>query len=308
VDQINADTRVLIDRVVTMFREAMPRERGGTMDELRAGFEAVLAQLPIPEGAAITASTLGGVHGYWVQAAGASSDRIGVMLHGGGFVMGSAKGYRAYAGEVSQSTNARVFVPEYRLAPEHPFPAGMQDARSVLSAAIEEVGPHSCFVIGDSAGGGLAVSAVSELNRTGTPLPACIVLVSALVDLTVSNASFEQRASIDPICAQAGTRRNAAYYLGGQEPDDVPAAFPMFLNLSWFPPCLVLVGGAEVLRDDSRNLADKLEREGVHVEYHEYDDMIHVWPLFSSFLPQGRQALEEIGAFVGARVAEATSS
>jgi acetyl esterase/lipase len=82
----------------------------------------------------------------------------------------------------------------------------------------------------------------------------------------------------------------------------------MLLDLSGFPPCLVLVGGAEVLRDDSRNLADKLELEGVDVEYHEYDDMIHVWPLFSSFLPQGRQALEEIGAFVGSRVAEATSS
>ena len=166
---------------------------------------------------------------------------------------------------------------------------------------------ESCFAIGDSAGGGLAVSAVSELHRTGAPLPACIVLVSALVDLTVSNPSFEQRASIDPICAKAGTRRNAAFYLGGQEPDDVPAAFPMLLDLSGFPPCLVLVGGAEVLRDDSRNLADKLEREGVDVDYHEYDDMIHVWPLFSSFLPQGRQALEEIGAFVGSRVAEAAS-
>jgi monoterpene epsilon-lactone hydrolase len=307
VDHIDTDTRVTLDRVVAMFRDAMPKERGGTIDELRAGFEAVLAQLPIPDDAEITASTVGGVDGYWVQAAGASNDRIGVMLHGGGFVMGSAKGYRAFAAEVSQSTKARVFVPEYRLAPEHPFPAGMQDARSVLAAAIDEAGPQSCFVIGDSAGGGLAVSAVSELHRTGAPLPACIVLVSALVDLTVSNPSFEQRASIDPICAQAGTRRNAAFYLGGQKPEDVPAAFPMLLDLSGFPPCLLLVGSAEVLRDDSRNLADKLEREGVHVVYHEYDDMIHVWPLFSSFLPQGMQALEEIGAYVGSRFDEATS-
>lgn len=307
MDQADADTRANLKRVVTMFRDAMPRERGGTMEELRAGFESVLAQLPIPDDTDIVASAVGGVDGYWVRAAGASSNRIGVMLHGGGFVMGSAKGYRAFAAAVSQSTNARVFVPEYRLAPEHPFPAGMQDSCHVLAGAIDEVGPRSCFAIGDSAGGGLAVSAVSELNRIGAPLPACIVLVSALVDLTVSNASFDQRASIDPICAKAGTRRNAAFYLGGQEPVDVPAAFPMLLDLSGFPSCLVLVGGAEVLRDDSRNLADKLEREGVDVDYREYDDMIHVWPLFSSFLPQGRQALEDIGAFVGSRVAEAAS-
>lgn len=303
---IDADTQANLDRVVTMFREAMPEGRGGTIEDLRAGFEAVLAQLPIPEGTAITASAVGGVDGYWVAAAGVSHDRVGVMLHGGGFVMGSAKGYRAFAADVSRSTDARVFVPDYRLAPEHPFPAGMEDVRDVLSAVIDEVGPQSCFAIGDSAGGGLAVSAVSELHRTGSPFPACIVLVSALVDLTVSNPSFEQRADLDPICRQAGTRRNAGFYLGGQKHADVPAAFPMLHDLSWFPPCLALVGGAEVLRDDSRNLADKLEREGAHIEYHEYEDMIHVWPLFSSILAQGQQALEEIGAFVGSWVTEAT--
>ena len=199
-----------------------------------------------------------------------------------------------------------MFVPEYRLAPEHPFPAGMEDAYSVLDAAIGEVGPESCFAIGDSAGGGLVISSLWEMHRTGARLPACAVLVSALVDLTVSNPSFHERASIDPICAQSGTRRNAALYLDGKGPDEAPAAFPMLSDLGWLPPCLVLVGGAEVLRDDSRNLADKLELEGAHVDYHEYQDMIHVWPLFSSFVPQGQQALEEIGAFVSAQTSELT--
>lgn len=301
------DTSVLIDRVVAMFREAFPAERGGTLEQQREGFESVLAQLPVRHEASITAATYGGVDGYWVQAAGASERRTGVMLHGGGYVMGSARGYCAFAAEVSRATDARVFVVEYRLAPEYPFPAAVDDAHRVLAAAIDEVGPQSCFVIGDSAGGGLALSSLVGLHRVGTPVPSCVVLVSSLVDLTVTNASYEELASIDPICAQAGTRRNAALYLDGQGPEEASAAFPMLADLGWLPPTLLLAGGAEVLRDDSRNLADKLRREGVHVDYKEYADMVHVWPLFSSFLPQGQQALDEIGAFVRAQVSSQLS-
>ena len=172
-----------------------------------------------------------------------ASGRVGVMFHGGGFIMGSAKGYRGYAAEVSRVTNARVFVAEYRLAPEHPFPAAIEDANGVLAAAMDEVGPESCFAIGDSAGGGLVLSALWELHREGEPLPACVVLVSPLVDLTVTNASYDERAHVDPIVSRNGIQRNVAFYLAGRGPDDAPAAFPMRSDLGWFPPCLLLVGG-----------------------------------------------------------------
>ena len=155
---------VPLDRAAAMYRDVVPAGGGGTLQERREGFEAMLARLPIPADAAITAGSLGGVEGYWVRAAGAASGRVGVMLHGGGYTMGSAKGYRAYAAEVSRVTKARVFVPEYRLAPEHPFPAAIEDARSVLSAAMDEAGPQSCFATGDSAGGGLVLSALWELR------------------------------------------------------------------------------------------------------------------------------------------------
>lgn len=294
------DVAVLIDRIVTMFSEAIPR--GATLEQQRDGFESVLAQLPLRHSATITAAKYGGVDGYWVQAAGASESCIGVMLHGGGYVMGSAKGYCAFGAEISQATNARVFLPEYRLAPEHPFPAGVDDARNVIAAAIDEAGPLSCFAIGDSAGAGLLLSGLTELHDVGSAVPASIVLVSALVDLTVSNPSFEELASIDPMVRQEGTRRNAAFYLDGRGPAEAPAAFPMMRDLGWLPPSLVLTGGAEVLRDDSRNLVEKLRREGAHVEFHEYADMIHVWPLFASFLPEGQDAVDEIGSFVHAQI------
>lgn len=293
---------VPLDRAAAMYRDALPAGGGGTLQERRAGFEAMLARLPIPEDAAITADTVAGVDGFWVQAAGAESGRAGVMLHGGGYIIGSAKGYRAYAAEVSRATNARVFVPEYRLAPEHPFPAAIEDARGVFAAVLNEVGPQSCFVIGDSAGGGLVLSTLWELQRDGDLLPACVVLVSPLVDLTVTNASYDERADIDPIVSRRGTRRNAEFYLDGWGPDDAPSAFPMRSDLGWLPPSLLLVGGSEVLLDDSRNLAVKLEREGVHVEYRMYEGMVHVWPLFSAFLPEAQEALGEIGAFVNDRI------
>lgn len=306
--EIKADTSTLVDRVVSLFNEAIPAERGGSLAEVRKGYEAVLAQLPIPDDASITSGTYGGVGGYWVQATDASNGRIGVMLHGGGYVMGSAKGYRAFAAEVARATKSRVFVAEYRLAPEHPFPAALEDASSVLTAAIDEVGSQSVFAIGDSAGGGLVVSSLWELHRKQAPLPACIVLVSALLDLTATNPSYEELADVDPICSRAGIRHNASLYLDGQGQDNAPAAFPMLSDLGWLPKCLLLVGGAEVLRDDSRNLADKLEREGGHAEYREYDDMVHVWPLFSSFIPQGKEALKDIGAFVRAAVARTSQN
>lgn len=292
-----------VDRAVAIFRDVRASAGGGTLQDGRAGFEAMLARLPIADDVVVTADRVGGVEGYWVQAAGAVSGRVGVMFHGGGYTMGSAKGYRAFAAEVSRVTESRVFVAEYRLAPEHPFPAAIEDACGVLAAAMDEVGPASCFAIGDSAGGGLVLSALGELRGAGGPLPACVVLVSPLVDLTVSNASFEERADLDPIVSRKGTRRNAEFYLGGRGPGDAPAAFPMLSDLGWLPPCLLRVGGRECLLDDSLNLAAKLEADGVQVDYRVYEDMVHVWPLFSEFLPEAQEALQEIGAFVGARVA-----
>ena len=122
----------------------------------------------------------------------------------------------------------------------------------------------------------------------------------------MTNASYDERAHLDPIVSRNGTQRNAAFYLAGRGPDDAPAAFPMRSDLGWLPPCLLLVGGREVLRDDSRNLAVKLEGEGVQVEFREYEDMVHVWPLFSEFLPEAQEALQQIGAFVGVQVAGAS--
>jgi monoterpene epsilon-lactone hydrolase len=294
-----------IDRARAILERALPPEGGGTLQERRDGYEAVLSQFPIPDGTSVTATSYAGVEGFWVRAPEAVDERIGVMLHGGGYIIGSAKGYRAYAADVSRATGARVFVAEYRLAPEHPFPAAIEDVLNILDAAVDEVGPQSCFAIGDSAGGGLVISSLWERHRAGAPLPASVVLVSPLVDLTVTNPSYEERAHLDPIVSYQGISRAAGYYLDGRGPDEATAAFPMLSDLSWFPPCLLLVGGAEVLLDDSRNLAAKLEREGVSLEYHEYDDMVHVWTLFSSFLPEGREAVDQIGAFVQAQAAQA---
>lgn len=302
---VTSGTLTPIDQARAVLERALPPAGGGTLQERRDGYEAVLSRLPVPAGTSVSAGAYGGVEGLWVRAPQAVDDRIGVMLHGGGYMIGSAKGYCSYAADVSRATSARVFVPEYRLAPEHPFPAAIEDAGRVFDAAIADVGPLSCFAIGDSAGGGLVISSLWERHRGGAPLPASVVLVSPLVDLTVSNPSYEERAHLDPIVTHQGISRAARYYLDGRGPDEAPAAFPMLSDLSWFPPCLLLVGGAEVLLDDSRNLARKLDREGAVVDYHEYDEMVHVWTLFASFLPEAREAVDRIGAFVTAQATRA---
>lgn len=289
-----------IDQARSILERALPAQGGGTLQDRRDGYEAVLSQFPIPDGTSVTAASYAGVDGFWVRAPEAADDRIGVMLHGGGYIIGSAKGYRAYAADVSRATGARIFVPEYRLAPEHPYPAAIEDAREVLDAAIVEVGPQACFAIGDSAGGGLVISSLWERHRAGASLPASVVLVSPLIDLTVTNPSYDERAHLDPIVTKPGIQRAAGLYLDGRGPSQAPAAFPMLSDLRWFPPCLLLVGTAEVLFDDSRNLAAKLEGEGVDLEYQEYQDMVHVWTLFASFLPEAREAIDRIGTFVRA--------
>lgn len=140
---------------------------------------------------------------------------------------------------MSRVTNARIFVPEYRLAPENPYPAALDDACNVLVAAAEEVGTHSCFAIGDSAGGGLVLSSLWELHPRAAPLPACIVLVSPLVDLTVSNSSYDERAQLDPIVSRQGIQRAVSLYLNGRGPREAPAAFPMLADLGWLPRATV---------------------------------------------------------------------
>jgi acetyl esterase/lipase len=295
-----------MDPVLSLFRSAFSG-RGDTLQDRRDGYEDVLARLPIPADVEIGEIRSGAVGGYWVDATGLAPTRTGLLLHGGGYVLGSARGYRACAAYISRATRARVVIPDYRLAPEHPYPAAIEDALGALDAVVGAGGPGSCFVIGDSAGGGLALSTMLAAHAAGRALPACLVLVSAVVDLRAVNDSYDRCAGTDPFVSRAGVRRMAEWYLSGRPPAGAPWAFPMDADLSALPPTLLLAGAGEVLADDARHLAAKLADAGVRHEHAEYPDVTHAWTLFPSLLPEARAALAAIGAFVDAEAGGAPS-
>jgi acetyl esterase/lipase len=237
----------------------------------------------------------------WASMPGTSSERAIFYLHGGGYLIGSPTGYRGLAAALSQEADARVLLVDYRLAPENPHPAAVRDATAAYRWLIkQEADPTSTAVAGDSAGGGLAVALLTALRDGGDRLPAALVCLSPWVDLSLSSASIDARAELDPIVSRALLEDMAGAYLMGQDALTASAS-PLFAELSGLPPTLVVVGTSEALLDDSTRLADRARQAGVDVTLHVVDGMYHVFPAMSSFLPEAGEAVEQIGQFVQGR-------
>jgi phosphinothricin tripeptide acetyl hydrolase len=194
-----------------------------------------------------------------------------------------------------------VLLPDYRLAPEHPFPAAVEDAVSAYRWLMaQRIAPARIVIAGDSAGGGLAVATLLALRDTGVSLPAAGVCISPWVDLTGSGQSYATRADVDPIVTRDGIDRMALAYLAGKDAK-APLASPLFADLHGLPPLLVQVGDAEVLLDDAVQLAARAKAAGVDATLDIWDEMIHVWHWFFPMLDEGQSAIDRIGQFVQAR-------
>ena len=277
------------------------RRRGGSppppVEALRAGMEATA--LPVGDDVVVRPVDAGGVGAEWVAAGGARDDRAVLYLHGGGYVMGSFATHRKLAGDVSRAAGARSLLVDYRLAPEHAHPAAVEDAVRAYRWLLDEVGadPGRVAVAGDSAGGGLAVATLVALRDSGGPLPAAAVCVSPWVDLGCDAASYEGRATRDPIVTVGDLRRFRDWYLGGADPR-LPSASPARADLRGLPPLLVQVGDAEVLLDDASLLAERARAAGVDVTLEVWPDMVHVWHVFAGRVPESTAAVERIGDFL----------
>ncbi|MXO71181.1 alpha/beta hydrolase [Alteraurantiacibacter buctensis] len=267
----------------------------------RADLEALLAGMPADEGLAYERGELAGVPVLRINS-GPSGAGAMLYLHGGAYIAGSTQGYRGLIAEIGKALGLPAVAPDYRLAPEAPFPAAVEDAVAVYQALLDEGIPASRIVIaGDSAGGGLTLATLVKLRAEGMPLPAAGFMISPWADLTCSVATMESKAAEDPSLDRAGLLGGAAAYLAGQDPAH-PLASPVNADLAGLPPLLVQVGSAEILLGDSMLIAERAGHAGTHVQLEVWPDMIHVWHSFHFMLPEGRQALDAAGTFLRARL------
>ncbi|MEK7807049.1 MAG: alpha/beta hydrolase [Chloroflexota bacterium] len=276
-------------------------ERGkalGTIDGFRLAFEEMMSQFNLDGDINCHRVGAGGVPAEWVAAPEAAEDRVLLYLHGGGYVIGSMRGYRVFLSRLSRTSGGRVLGLEYRLAPESPFPAAVEDAvagyRWLLSQGVD----HRRITIGgDSCGGGLTVATLVALRYLGEPMPAAGVCISPWVDLEGTGDSMGSKAALDPVVQREMLQFMSRLYLGDRD-QNTPLASPLYADLRGLPPLLILVGTAETLLDDSTRLAGRAKAAGVAVELEVWDDMVHVWPIFAPILPEGQRAIERIGQFI----------
>lgn len=267
-----------------------------TPQEMRAVFEELaVASAPDVKCERVSA---GGVDAEWVCAPGAADDRYVLYLHGGGYVIGSVKTHRDLMARISRAAKAKVLGLNYRLAPEHPFPAAVDDAVAGYKWLLAQGAKPSRIAIGgDSAGGGLTAATLVAIKDQKLPTPAAGVLLSPWADMEGIGDSMKTRAQADPVVQKEGLVGMAQAYLQGKDPK-TPLAAPIYADLKGLPPLLIQVGDAETLLDDSNRLNDRAKAAGVQTKLEVWPEMIHVWQLFASFLPEGQQAIEGIGKFV----------
>lgn len=263
---------------------------------------------PLPADVAVAPVDAGGVRAEWTETPGADPGRVILFLHGGGYVSGSLQSHRHMVAQAGREAGARTLALEYRLAPEHPFPAALEDALAGYRFLIANgVAPGRIALSGESAGGGLALACVLSLRTAGLPLPGCLWLSSPWTDLTMSGASMDAKAGEDPLIQRDYLAELAAAYLDGSDPRAALVS-PLYADLGGLPPMLVQVGSAETLLDDSVRLAGAAGEAGVAVTLEIWPDMIHAWHLFFPQLEEGRRSLASLGRFLRAVWSEAEPS
>ncbi len=288
-----------LQQIVQMLK-AQPIAGKPSVEETRAGFEQMAGLFPVDADVKCEPVNAGGIKAEWVTAPGADTGRAILYLHGGGYVIGSINTHRSLAARLSRASKARVLVIEYRLAPEHPFPAAVDDSvaayRWMISTGLK---PARIAVAGDSAGGGLTVATLVAIRDAKLALPGAGVCMSPWVDLEGLGDSMKSKAAADPMVQKDGLIEMAAAYLAGKDPR-TPLAAPLYADLAGLPPLLIQVGTAETLLDDSTRLAERARKAGVKVTLEPWENMIHVWQIFAPMLDEGQQAIEKIGEFIRA--------
>jgi epsilon-lactone hydrolase len=296
---VSQEQRATVDQ---MLREA-PLDPGGDVDEQRVIFEEMMAALPVPGDVTATPGMLGGVPVVTVDVAGTDAGAVILYLHGGAYAIGSAAGSVSLASDLARRAGTRLVSVDYRLAPEHPQPAAVQDAVAAYRGLLDGGLPPSRIAIaGESAGAGLVAATLVALKHAGPAQPTSAVLMSPWADLTLSGDSMTAKAAVDPALTPAGLARRAADYVGGGDPAGELVS-PIFADLTGLPPLLVQAGSHEILLDDATRLAARAAAADVAVTLEITPGVPHVFQGFAALLDEGDAALARAGDFVRGHLA-----
>ena len=288
--------------VVRAHLAKLPPSDSLTVAERRAQYERAEKVFPTAPDVKVESVTAAGVPAEWLRPPSTAAGRVVLYLHGGGYVIGSPRSHRHLAAAIAAASGAGALLVDYRLAPEDPFPAAVDDAVAAYRWLLEQgTSPDRVVIAGDSAGGGLTVATLLALRDARVPLPAGGVCISPWVDLTCSAGSYETKAAVDPIVGRAGVEEMARAYLGTADPR-TPLASPLFADLRGLPPLFIHVGSDEVLLDDAVGLAGRAKAAGVEATVEVWDRMIHVWHWFLPMLDEAPAAVEAIGRFARTRI------
>jgi epsilon-lactone hydrolase len=285
---------LVIERIRRVYRGW---NRDATVAQMRRDWDAAFETCTMP--VSCERVSAGGVDGEWIAPANAAKDKAILYFHGGGFRIGSVSSHRDLIARIADASGCRVLAINYRLAPEHRFPAPLEDSLAAYGWMLGQgLKPEALALVGDSAGGNLVLTTMLSLRDRGLPLPVAAVLMSPWTDLAATGASYSSRAKADPIHQRSMILALAKNYLGDDGDPRNPLASPLYADLAGLPPLLIQVGGRETVLDDSIMLADKARATGIDVELRVWDSMIHVFQMFAPELVEGRQAIGSIAEFL----------
>jgi len=286
-----------LDTVMKMI-QARSAEVRHTIEDHRLSYERIMSVLPMDDDIETERVGVNGTPAEWISAPESQENRVILYLHGGGYLFGSARTHRVMLAHMARASKARVLALDYRLAPEIPFPAPVEDSVSAYRWLLDQgISAKKMVIGGDSAGGGLAIAALVALRSVGEPMPAAGVCISAWTDMESTGQSHTTNAESDPSVSKERLLKIAKVYLAGKDPT-APLASPIHADLTGLPPLLLQVGSIEVLLDDSTLLKSRAKAAGVSVEMEVWDDMPHVWHHYAPILPEARKAIGRIGEFV----------
>jgi acetyl esterase/lipase len=284
-------------RAIAAWRELIAKP-APTLAQKRSNIDAFFQQFPVAPDVQVERVTIEKAAADWLTVPESRSTHAILYIHGGAYLFCSSRDYRDLASRIARASAARALVLDYRLAPENRFPAALDDSVAAYHYLLAHgFDPSHIALVGDSAGACLALNALTSSHSAGLPTPAAVACISPWVDLECTGATMHTKAAVDPVCTQDSLLEQAHQYLNGKDPKS-PQVSPLYANLSSLPPLLTLVGSEETLLDDAHRLDATAHHAHVSSTLHIYPGDPHIFPIFTTFLPDSLAAISEISSFL----------